>query len=263
MNSFLKWAGSKRTLLGRLRELLPATFERYVEPFAGSARLFFELEPGAALLGDVNRELIQTFRQIRRRPAAVARLLSAWERSEAQYYRIRAQNKKTLTVTERAARFIYLNRLCFNGIYRVNRRGEFNVPFGGEKGGKTPPLDLLRQCSELLRSATLVAGGFEKTLDQVRCGDFVYLDPPYRIAARRVFNEYSHSSFSSNDLARLRLRLQALDRDGIPFLLSYGYSREALMLAKGFRATHLVVQRQVAGFADKRRKSRELVVTNY
>lgn len=263
MKSFLKWAGSKRSLLRRLCELLPARFDRYVEPFAGSARLYFELEPNTALLGDVNRELIQTFRQIRQRPTAIARLLGAWERSEAEYYRIRAQDKGSLTLTERAARFIYLNRLCFNGIYRVNRRGEFNVPFGGEKGGKSPPIELLRQCSHLLRSATLVAGGFEKTLDQVRCGDFVYLDPPYRIAARRVFNEYSHSSFSSEDLAQLRLRLEMLDRDGVPFLLSYGYSREALALARGFRTRHLVVKRQIAGFANNRRRSRELVVTNF
>ena len=263
MNSFLKWAGSKRKLLPRLRDLLPPKYERYVEPFAGSACFYFDLEPGAAVLGDINRDLIQTFRQLRRHPTRVARLLAQWERSERDYYRARSQSAETLTSAERAARFIYLNRLCFNGIYRVNKRGEFNVPFGGSKSGKVPTLSLLQDCARLLRSATLVAGGFEKTIARVRVGDFVYLDPPYRIQARRVFNEYSHSSFSSEDLTRLRSSLEKLDGAGIPFLLSYGYSREALDLARGFRTRQLVVQRQIAGFAASRRNARELVVTNY
>jgi DNA adenine methylase len=263
MNSFLKWAGSKRKLLPRLKVLIPPDYRRYVEPFAGCACLYFDLEPGNALLGDINRELIETFRQVRDYPKHVAQLLAKIECSEAEYYRIRSQAKVVLSPRERAARFIYLNRFCFNGIYRVNKRGDFNVPFGGAKGGRVPTADSLTVCARLLRSASIVASGFEQTLDRVQAGDFVYLDPPYRIEARRVFSEYSNTSFSSSDLERLRSRLKAIDRKGVPFLLSYGYSREALDLARGYRATQLMVQRQIAGFAGHRRKSRELVVTNY
>src|SRR5205085_10997373 len=122
-------------------------------------------------------------------------------------------------------------------------------PFGGAKGGRVPTAERLRICARLLQSASIVASGFERTLDRVQTGDFVYLDPPYRIEARRVFNEYPHTSFAPADLKHLRSRLKPMDRKGVPFLLSYGYSREALDLARGFRSTQLMAQRQIAGFA--------------
>ncbi|HSB09560.1 MAG TPA: Dam family site-specific DNA-(adenine-N6)-methyltransferase, partial [Blastocatellia bacterium] len=226
MHSFLRWAGSKRKLLPVLLDLVPLQFDRYVEPFAGSACLFFSLQPGRAILSDINDELISTYREVTLRTEEVIGYLSALELTKDAYYRVRAVNPYDLSGPLRAARFIYLNRLCFNGLYRTNKRGEFNVPFGGYRCGPIPSADSLRTSAVLLRRATLVSCSFEQTLDRVKSGDFIYLDPPYCIRSRRVFNEYSHFSFGSDQLAGLRQHLDRLDRMGIPFLVSYGASWE-------------------------------------
>jgi DNA adenine methylase len=263
MSGFLRWAGSKRQILPDLMEAMPEKFERYVEPFAGSACLFFEICPKQALIGDINNELIRTYRQIKKNVAAVLRSLRRFRSGETEYYKVRSANPATMSGPRRAARFIYLNRFCFNGLFRTNRLGKFNVPYGGVRSGKLPTSEILRSCAKSLTEVKLVSGSFEKTLEQVTTGDFVYLDPPYCISARRVFNEYSHFSFGDAELSLLRVFLEELDRVGIPFLVSYGVSREAYTLAKGFRCRQLVVRRQIAGFAAKRRKGRELLITNY
>jgi DNA adenine methylase len=180
-----------------------------------------------------------------------------------EYYHVRSQNDSRMSKERQAARFIYLNRFCFNGLYRTNKQGRFNVPYGGEKSGELPSANLLRSCAASLRHAVVIAGSFERTLRRVREGDFVYLDPPYSVTSRRVFNEYSHFSFGSTELQILRTHLLRLDRIGVPFLVSYAVSREADELGRGFRRREIVVQRQIAGFAAKRRKSRELIVTNF
>lgn len=259
----MRWAGSKRKLLPILLELVPRRFDRYVEPFAGSACLFFSLQPRRAILGDINDELINTYRELKKRPQEVYGCLSELEPGKDDYYRVRALDPTELTGPLRAARFIYLNRLCFNGLYRTNKKGKFNVPFGGYRCGPIPSAETLRMTSLFLRRAVLVSGSFEQTLERVGIGDFVYLDPPYCIRARRVFNEYSHFSFGSEQLARLRRQLDRVNRMGVPFLVSYGLSREGWELAKGFRHREVVVQRQIAGFSAKRRKNRELLITNY
>jgi DNA adenine methylase len=262
-NGFIRWAGSKRKLLPRLLERLPKSYDRYVEPFAGSACLFFALRPQHALLGDVNRELIDTYTEVRDDVEQIIERLSQMHGSEEAYYRLRALNPDSLPASQRAARFIFLNRFCFNGLYRTNLQGRFNVPYGGKKSGQLPSAELLRGCSVALRGVTIMASSFEETLSVVRDSDFVYLDPPYCIRSRRVFNEYSNASFGSQQLLTLRRHLDRLDRMGVPFLVSYGHSREALDLGDGFRCRHAIVQRQIAGFATDRRKSREVLITNF
>ncbi len=263
MNTLLRWAGSKRKLLPILTTIAPKDFERYVEPFAGSACLFFALDPLKALLGDINSELIGTYRQVKRHSIDVARYLAGFKHGKREYYRLRELNPKALDPQERAARFIYLNRFSFNGLYRTNRSGQFNVPYGGSKPGTLPSVDMLSHYSKKLKKANLISGSFQLTLEQVKEGDFVYLDPPYSISSRRVFREYHMSDFGSKDLRNLRSQLEHLDRKGIPFLVSYGLSREGNDLAKGFHARLVTVQRVIAGFSENRRKSRELLITNY
>jgi DNA adenine methylase len=262
-NAFLRWAGSKRKLLPRLLECVPEHYERYVEPFAGSACLFFALQPDRALLGDINGELINTYVEIRDRVENVIESLARMGRGKQNYYRVRSLNPGSLGAPDRAARFIYLNRFCFNGLYRTNQKGLFNVPYGGQKSGQIPSAKFLRRCSLSLRGVTLMASSFEKTLKVVRAGDFVYLDPPYSIRSRRVFNEYSNAAFGSEQLIVLRRQLERLNRIKVPFLVSYGYSREATELGDGFNCRQAVVQRQIAGFAGNRRKSREIIITNF
>jgi DNA adenine methylase len=179
--TFLRWAGSKKKLIPRLEQFWSATFSRYIEPFAGSACLFFSIEPSAAILGDTNKELIDVYRVLRDDPERIHRRLVAIPRNKATYYRWRAKEPKKLDTATRALRFVYLNHNCFNGIYRTNVQGNFNVPFGSKLASYPTRIDFIR-CSELLTGTRLVAGDFQKTLADVARGDFIYLDPPYPLA---------------------------------------------------------------------------------
>jgi len=259
-----RWAGSKRKLVSVLAELAPTTFDRYVEPFAGSACLFFSLSPKKSLIADINLELINTYTQIKQAPLKVLAALKRFpDRAAKTFYSVRQIDPRDLTPVARAARFIFLNRLCFNGLYRTNKKGQFNVPFGGDRSGAIPGKAALLATSTALQNTTLICSPFEKTAQRFRAGDFIYLDPPYSISNRRVFNNYAHDVFDLNNLKRLRQELLLLDKTGIPFLLSYGLSKEGLDLSKGFRVRNAVVQRQISGFAAHRRKAQELLVTNY
>ena len=263
MKTFLRWAGSKRKLLPVLLEAAPKRLDRYIEPFAGSACLFFALGPRQAILADINEELVNAYRALKTDVESVIKHLASFECSESEYYVVRSLNVSSMPSERRAARFIYLNRLCFNGLYRTNKQGSFNVPYGGYRSGELPSANLLRSCAASLRQTVVSTDSFEQTLYKVRPGDFVYLDPPYSIASRRVFNEYSNFSFGSTELQCLRKHLLRLDKLRVPFLVSYAVSREAQELARGFDRREIVVQRQIAGFAMKRRKNRELLITNF
>lgn len=259
---FLRWAGSKRKLLPRLIELAPEKFTRYVEPFAGSACLFFALQPKSALLGDINRELIRTYLEVKHRVEEVIADSDRLNCSENDYYRIRAWRPELLPGSTRAARFIYLNRFCFNGIYRTNRAGQFNVPFGADRAGPLPSPETLRACSLQLKAASLKDGRFEKVLAAVREGDFVYLDPPFSVRSRRVFKEYGPQLFSEEDLCLLKAGMVSMDKRGIHFLVSYADSEEGDYLRRGFSYAEVEVRRHIAGFARDRQDSRELLIYN-
>jgi len=263
MNSFIKWAGSKKQLLPVISELIPQHYNRYVEPFSGSARLFFQLTPEQAILGDINKELISTYKAIKSNVESVIYHLSRFKKTKAEYYRLRKINSNELSKEKAAARFIYLNRFCFNGLYRTNQKGLFNVPFGGYKSNNLPPKSLLRECSVALKKTTLIGGSFEKTISKAEHGDFIYLDPPYSVESRRVFNEYSNFSFGQKEIESLRLHLEDLNSKNVLFMVSYAYSKEGLYLAEGFNKKIVLVRRNIAGFASNRRKSKELIITNY
>jgi DNA adenine methylase len=235
---------------------------RYVEPFAGSACLFFTASPKRALLADINGDLIRTYAAVRDDPAAVARKLNALPRTKAGYYEIRGLETHKLNATEQAARFIYLNRYCFNGLYRTNKSGRFNVPYAPSRVGPLPTVDQLCACSCKLKKAKLLEASFEETLDLTRRGDFVYMDPPYAVAKRRIFGEYSNHAFSAEQLHSLRRWLIRLDKKGIKFLVSYAYSLEGLQLGEGFNRSSTTVLRQISGFISTRRKARELLISN-
>lgn len=159
----LRWAGSKRKLVTLLRLAIPEGVKRYIEPFAGSACLFFATRPGAAVLGDINAELINTYDVVRKHPRRVARIVHAMPRTKRQYYRVREVKPETLTAIERAARFVYLNRNCFNGVYRTDRQGNFNVPMG-KKTGRVPTEVEFYRCSVALRNAELRQTDFQEAV---------------------------------------------------------------------------------------------------
>jgi len=259
---FLRWAGSKRRLVPVLKTYWRPYHTRYLEPFAGSACLFFSLNPPRAILGDVNDDLISTYLEVKYRLDALIKHLSTLQCSKREYKKLRSLVPVKLTPCARAARFIYLNRYCFNGIYRTNLKGEFNVPYGGEKSGNVPSAELLRRCSMRLMKTRLIAGDFERVLQHARKGDFVYMDPPFAVQARRVFNEYDPDTFRTEDIGRLRLWMEKLDRKGISFLVSYAESAEARILAAGFDCRRVLVKRNIAGFAADRSDSIEILISN-
>lgn len=258
---FLRWAGSKRKQVSRLASLWSPKHERYVEPFAGSACLFFELAPRSAVLGDNNRELIETYRVVRDEPERLYRRLRSIGRDSATYLRWRQLKPRSLDPETQALRFIYLNRNCFNGIYRTNLNGEFNVPMGTRLGEYLGKEELLN-CSKLLQKTALIAGDFTKTLERVRAGDFVYLDPPFAVTSRRIFREYGQKPFDTSDIPRLTESLTAIVRQGADFLVSYADCAEARALAQRWFSVRLSIKRHIAGFAGDRRRAYEWLISN-
>jgi DNA adenine methylase len=222
--------------------------------------LFFELDPPRAILGDTNAELIHFYNVIRNIPERLYRRLCAIPRDAETYYRWR-NDRHGLDDEKAALRFLYLNRNCFNGIFRTNLEGDFNVPYGHSQGTYFRQSDAIL-CARALKRATLIAGDFAKTLERVREGDFVYLDPPYAVQSRRVFREYGMSPFTQADCDRFAAALATIAKRGADFVVSYADSREARVLARPWRWMRFPVRRHVAGFATDRRSSYEIVITN-
>lgn len=260
--SFLRWAGSKKQIIPELLDYWSSGYNRYIEPFAGSASLFFAIGPESAILGDLNAELIETFAVVKSRPRALWKLLQSFRGGKKAYYSIRAQNPQGLAATQRVARFIYLNRFCFNGLYRTNLKGEFNVPYSPSKTGDLPTLDELLEFSGKLKSAEFVAGDFAVTLSNVRKDDFVYLDPPYVVAGRRVFSEYGADCFSEADLGRLKDELIRINGLGAKFVVSYAQCSEAKEYFKNWPVKTVRIRRNIAGFAGARKRAYELLISN-
>ncbi len=258
----LRWAGSKKKLLPVLLAAAPDDAWRYIEPFAGSAVLFLRLGARKAILGDLNESLIQTYRTLQRYPRAV------WERASMlgdhpdDYYAIRAIPREDLNAFERAAQFVYLNRYCFNGVYRTNRAGQFNVARG--KGHLfMPDLHAFKAFAERLRAAELRCSDFEEILTEAGHNDFVYLDPPYALGNKRDRGEYGCDAFREKDELRLIAALHAADRRGARILLSYSPATTVLQGLKKWRRHDLTVARNVAGFTSARRLAHEVLLSNY
>jgi DNA adenine methylase len=257
----LRWAGSKRKLLPRLLSHVPKNFKRYVEPFSGSACLFFAARPASAIIADLNAQLIEAYQVVRAHPLKTARALSGMSSERTAYYSVRSQVPASLTEVERAARFIYLNRHCFNGVYRTNKSGQFNVPLG-TRLGMIPNEKHFNRCAHALRSAELMSGDFESVLAKVMEGDFVYLDPPYAKINSRIRGEYGYNSFGVQDLLRLSESLVKIDRIGSTFLLSYANCPEIETIRNSWFSDVIEVRRQIGGFARHREIVTEVLISN-
>jgi DNA adenine methylase len=228
----------------------------------GSACLFFAISPQRALLSDINSALVQTFLTIQRMPSEVHKSLCRFPREKKTYLRLREESNRHVSAVYDAARFLYLNRFCFNGLFRTNLSGKFNVPYASSRTGNLPSLEELVVAAQALKAAEITAGDFQDTLNEVRRHDFVYLDPPYAVTSRRVFREYAPGSFSTEDLIRLGHSLDGIDERGAKFVVSYALCNEALRVFSKWRCRRVQVQRNIAGFAHHRRRAIELIVTN-
>lgn len=263
MEPFLRWAGSKRQHLAGLLECLPSWSGKYIEPFAGSACLFWKLKPPRAVLGDLNVDLIKCYERIAKSPEAVYAIYSKCSNSPEEYYRVRAAMHDEADDNTRAGYFIYLNRYCFNGLYRTDRAGRFNVPYGGLRTGSTPTLDELRTYAERLQTVSLVHGDFESMVDNhVEPGDLVYLDPPYFSANARVFTGYTRSPFMREDLERFEALLHRIDAKGAAFVATYLDGDDIRSIAAKWQSHNVNVLRRMAGFTSSRKHTSELVFTN-
>lgn len=259
----LRWAGSKRKLLPHLTEYWSGAHKRYIEPFVGSGALFFALSPKRAILSDLNNDLITTYKEIARRPLEVHKRFAGIPATRNKYEAIRTLISRESDPATFAAQFVYLNRNCFNGIYRTNKQGRFNVPFSNSRTGRTLQEIDFNRTSVLLRRARIVCADFEKVIrEEVRSGDFVYLDPPYAKKNGRIFTQYNAQVFGTSDLHRLFELLEVIDSTGATFVLSYADCPDVREFIGSWNVRKLRVLRNVAGFSAHRRTAQELVISN-
>jgi DNA adenine methylase len=228
----------------------------------GSACLFFELQPNRAVLTDINSDLIRTFIAVRDHPRAVSNRLAKIRLGKRSYYATRSLDLADMDTADAAARFIFLNRFCFNGLYRTNEAGKFNVPYASSGTGNLPTAAELRSISNALRLCSIRCADFEKTLKRTKAGDFVYLDPPYAVGNRRVFSQYGPSSFGLGDLQRLANALAAMDDRGVKFVMSYAACPEVSEYFQRWPRRKYYIQRNIAGFATDRKRAGEILISN-
>ena len=264
---FLRWVGGKRGLARRLVELAPkdAASRQYVEPFLGAGSLFFALAPAKAILGDANAHLVSCYRHIRDSAASVASQLRhhAVAHDVDHYYRVRGLYNRAGASQARAAHFIYLNHACFNGVFRVNESGEFNVPVGSKEEPNFPTAGELARVARALKQAKLVVGDFETTLDLAKKGDFVYLDPPYPpVNGTAYFTHYTKDRFAEDDQKRVAKLVRELDKRGCDVMVTNAGRHTIKNLYKGFSFNRLTVTRWIT-CNKKKHRVHEVVITNY
>ena len=264
---FLRWAGGKRLLIRRLLPHLPSRREwnTYWEPFLGAGTMFFTLQPQSAVISDFNSALVDCYKHVAQRPELISRYLRHHARRtcEDYFYDIRKRYNNGGTSAAQAARFIYLNATCFNGIYRVNSRGEFNVPYGRKEPPKLPSADHLVHASTILKKATIQDGSFELVLARASKGDFIYLDPPYPpVSVTANFDKYTQQRFGFGRQKELSEVAHDLDRRGCLVMITNADLPQIREMYSEWHHSQLSVVRWVSAKSRKLRV-RELVITNY
>ncbi|HSI03728.1 MAG TPA: DNA adenine methylase [Myxococcota bacterium] len=259
---FLKWAGGKSKLVETIMARFPHNFGRYFEPFLGGGAVFFGLEPERAVLADMNLELVTAYTALR---DELPRVMAALRRHRAErehFYAVRAQGTDGMSTTARAARMIFLNRTCYNGLYRVNRSGAFNVPFGKYDNPRICDEENLRAVSHALQDATIEHADVFSTVAKARAGDLVYFDPPYDPVSKTAsFVSYTDKGFTSEDQERLARTFRELAERGVHAVLSNSDTPFIRRLFKGFRIETVHVRRAINSRADRRGPVAEVLVS--
>ena len=264
LTPFLRWAGGKRWFVRDHTDLIPTRFRTYIEPFLGSGVVFFHLRPERALLTDANRDLVTAFLGIRDQPTEVMRHLLAHAASHgAEHYRLTREADPPL-LAERAARIIYLNRACFNGVYRVNLQGRFNVPMG-DRRTIVYDTDDFHTLSEALQGAEIGSSDFEIAVDRASSGDLVFADPPYTVRHNNNgFIKYNETLFSWDDQERLVKSLaRAVDRGAKVLATNAAHdSVRDLYTGHGFAFTEVSRFSAIAASGENRRQYTEIVISS-
>ena len=269
MRPLLKWAGGKRSLVKRIVGLFPDDHRgrRYHEPFFGGGAVFFHVEPEGGTINDINPRLMNFYRVVRERPRELIEEASKYRYEEEEYYMRRDRfNSAGLSDVEDAALLLYLNKTAYNGLYRVNSRGEFNVPFGRYENPTIVNERSIGRTSRLLRNVEIFSGDFSYVLDVAGEGDLCYLDPPYHPASETSnFREYSAYGFEMPDQERLRDMCVELDRMGVTFVLSNSDTEAVRGLygeAEGFEVVSLRTRRMISSKVSSRASGIDLLITN-
>lgn len=264
---FLKWAGGKARMIERIVSRLPDRIGTYYEPFVGGGAVFFELAREKrfkkAVIADLNADLMNCYKVVKSDVDGLINELrkKKYVYDKKAYLKIRALDVKSLSPIERAARLIYLNRTCFNGLYRVNSNGQFNVPFGSYVSPVILDEPALRAASAALRNVRVLCADFEKALSGIKPGDAAYLDPPYLpVSATSNFTEYNEGGFGADDHRRLARKFVELWEAGIPVVLSNSAAPLAMSLYDGFERIELMGSRSVGGPAEYRKPAKEIIV---
>jgi DNA adenine methylase len=264
ISPLIKWAGGKRNLLKVYKKFFPKTFNKYCEPFLGSGAVFFYLQPQKAVLIDKNEELINFYEVVRDNPEQLMELISTYPVSKEFFYQIRELNPSKLSKIERAARFLYLNKTAYNGLWRVNSKGKFNVPFGKYKKVKFFDRENFLKASKILKNVVLLCDDFERVLDFASEGDFVYLDPPYYpLSNTSNFTSYTGEKFSEEDHYRVYKVFKTLADRGCHVMLSNSNAPFIRELFKDFHITEVLAPRFINSKAEGRKPIIELVIRNY
>ncbi len=259
---FIKWAGGKQSLASTLIEFFPKTFENYYEPFLGGGSVFFNLHPLNACLSDENGWLIDVYTALKEDWEHVADCLNKMTNTEQEFLRIRSIDPWGLNLFERASQFIYLNKTCFRGLFRVNSNGGFNVPYGAYNRRYYDPNNL-KAVSKALEDAELKCCDFEFGLYGIKQNDFVYFDPPYyKLGGYSDFNRYTAKQFREKDHFRLAALCRELDSKGVKWAISNSSTEFVKNLFSGFNLYEISARREI-NLNSQNRTVTELLITNY
>lgn len=262
---FLKWAGGKRWLAAYYQQLFPRHFDRYFEPFLGGGAVFFSLMPENAFLSDMNGRLVGCYNQLKLNPDGFSTLMHAHQRAHCKQYYYEVRRKNLKSPLKQAAQFLYLNRTCWNGLYRVNLDGVFNVPIG-TKSAVIFEGESFREYAAALEGAKIKSCDFERSIAKTRNGDFLFVDPPYTVRHNlNGFAKYNEEIFSWADQIRLRKALDEAASRGVKILLSNAHHDSVLELFADLGQVHIVNRTSlIAGKASHRSRVTEVAITvNY
>jgi DNA adenine methylase len=272
LQPFLKWAGGKRQLVPQIREYLPAKFKLYFEPFVGAGAVLFALQPHAALINDASEELITCYRVIKEDPEGLIMHARQHRNTKQYFYRLRKVDReptfRSLSPLERASRTIFLNKTCYNGLFRVNSQGQFNVPFGNYSNPAIVDETVIRAVSRYFNEAQVRISNddFEKSLSGAGRGDFVYLDPPYDpVSDTSSFTSYNLNSFGRDEQRRLRSVCDDLTDRGCSLLLSNSatdFIRELYNEPRRYTIVEVEASRNINSVGTLRGKISELLIFN-
>lgn len=270
ISPFLKWAGGKRQLLSVIKKHMPDTINKYYEPFLGAGALLFYLQPKEAVINDVNSELINCYKVIKNNPTELIRELSLFKNTEEDFYKVRSWDREAdyeeRSDIEKAARMIYLNKTCFNGLYRVNSKGYFNTPYGKYKNPNYLCEENIINISRYFNSSSITIKNedFSKVVSSANKNDFVYFDPPYfPLSATSSFTQYSKKGFSITDQNRLKNIVDELSLKGINVLISNSCCEVIKELYANYDIIEISVSRNINCDGSKRGSIKEVLIKNY